>query len=300
MGDVSWIKMSTDIFNNYKIKQIESLPDGDAIVVIWVKILCLAGRINDDGFVYFTKEIPYTEQMLATQFNRPLALVQMALNIFQQFKMIEVVDDILHISNWEKYQNTQALEKIKEQTRKRVEKYRKNKALEKCNVTCNVTCNADVTQCNAIERDKEEDIDISKDISKRESITKSTLDRVMYLYNTRCFSLPSIKSITDKRKATIKAMLKKYSLEDIEELFKLAEASAFLRGDNDRGWVANFDWIMKESNAVKIFEGNYDDKGFREHRAKEKQHSINEFPQKDMSDKIDQIEKMMLQRANRT
>lgn len=159
------------------------------------------------------------------------------------------------------------------------------------------------TECIQLGYNSDTQVRIGKDSigkdNKRESITKDQLERVMYLYNTRCFSLPSIKSITDKRKATIKAMLKKYSLEDIEELFKLAEASAFLRGDNDRGWVANFDWIMKESNAVKIFEGNYDDKGFREHRAKEKQHSINEFPQKDMSDKIDQIEKMMLQRANR-
>ena len=90
MADVKWIKMATDIFDNRKIRQIECLPDGDAIIVIWMKLLCLAGNINDMGYVYFTKEIPYTEQMLATQFNKPLATVQLALRTFEQFRMIEV------------------------------------------------------------------------------------------------------------------------------------------------------------------------------------------------------------------
>ena len=57
MAEVKWIKLSSNIFDNTKIKQIEVLPDGDTIIVIWVKLLCLAGNINDNGFVYLTKEI---------------------------------------------------------------------------------------------------------------------------------------------------------------------------------------------------------------------------------------------------
>lgn len=63
MAEVKWIKIATEIFDNRKIKQIENLPDGDSIIVIWFKLLCLAGNINDNGMVYFTQEIPYTEQM---------------------------------------------------------------------------------------------------------------------------------------------------------------------------------------------------------------------------------------------
>ena len=109
MADVKWIKITTDIFENRKIRQIEFLPDGDAIIVIWVKLLCLAGNINDSGFIYLTKEIPYTDQMLATQFNRPLATVQLALKTFEQFGMIEIIDNVLHISNWEKDQSVDRL-----------------------------------------------------------------------------------------------------------------------------------------------------------------------------------------------
>ena len=88
MADVKWIKLSTEIFDNRKIRQIECLPDGDGIIVVWVKLLCLAGNINDNGMVYFTKDIPYTDQMLAMQFNRPLPLIQLAMATFQKFGMI--------------------------------------------------------------------------------------------------------------------------------------------------------------------------------------------------------------------
>ena len=105
MADIKWIKIVTDMFDNRKIRQIECLPDGDSIIVIWMKLLCLAGQTNDNGMVYFTKDIPYTEQMLSQQFNRPLTTIQMALKTFEQFGMVELVDNILHISNWEKCQN---------------------------------------------------------------------------------------------------------------------------------------------------------------------------------------------------
>lgn len=156
MSDIKWIKITTNIFDNEKIRIIESMPEGDSIIVIWFKILVLAGNINDNGFVYFTRDIPYTDQMMATLFNRPLSTIQMALSTFEKFGMIEIIDDLIHVSNWERYQNVDGMEKIREQTRLRVAKCREKKKLE-----CNATSNATVTQCNDI--DKEEDKDIDKD-----------------------------------------------------------------------------------------------------------------------------------------
>jgi len=161
MADIKWIKITTDIFDNRKIRQIESMPDGDTIIVIWLKLLILAGDVNDSGLVYFTRDIPYTDQLLSTQFNRPLNTIQLALRTFQQFGMIDVVDDVICVSNWEKYQNIEAMDKIREQTRKRVAKHRELKRLEDSNAKCNVT----VTQCNATEIDIEKDIE--KDIDKK-------------------------------------------------------------------------------------------------------------------------------------
>lgn len=169
MNNVPWIKIATNIFDNRKIKQIEAMPECYTIIVIWLKLLCLAGSINDCGSIYFTNEIPYTEQTLAIQFNIPVAKVHLALMTFEQFGMIEIVNDVLRISNWEKYQNVEGMERIREQTRLRVSNFRERQK-ELPDNDCNVTCNVTVTQCNAT--DKEEEIDIDKDINKERAKPK--------------------------------------------------------------------------------------------------------------------------------
>lgn len=176
MAEIKWIKLDISIFDNRKIKQIKSLPDGDSIILIWLQLMCLAGNVNDCGKVYLTEEIPYTEQMLATAFNEPLATVQMALKVFEQFRMIDVIDDIIYISNWEKYQSVEGMEKVREQTRKRVATYR-----EKQRLLGSVTSNVTVTQGNAIDIDKdiEEEKEIKKDIRKKpKGFTPPTLEEV--------------------------------------------------------------------------------------------------------------------------
>lgn len=156
MAEVKWIKVSTDMFNtNRKIKQIELMPEGDTILVIWLKLMLLAGLVNDGGSIYITPEIPYTDEMLANELRRPLTTVKLALSVFERFGMIRIVDDILQLSSWEKYQSIDGLEKIREQNRKRVAKHRENKRLEAGNVTGNVT----VTPGNDIEEEGEEDLD---------------------------------------------------------------------------------------------------------------------------------------------
>jgi|SRR5665647_3568099 len=114
MSDIKWIKLSTDLFDNRKIKQIRKFPEGDAILGIWMQILCLAGNVNNGGLIYFSKDVPYTEEMLSTEFDRPINIVRLAISTFLHFEMIEVFNDIFLISNWEKYQSTTGLEEIRE------------------------------------------------------------------------------------------------------------------------------------------------------------------------------------------
>ena len=83
--EIKWIRIATAIFDNRKIKQIETLSRGDGIIVIWFKLLCLAGNINDNGMLYFTDKIPYSDQMLSTEFGRPLALIQLAMRTQKAF-----------------------------------------------------------------------------------------------------------------------------------------------------------------------------------------------------------------------
>lgn len=158
MSDVKWIKIVTNIFDNRKVKQIETMPEGDTILVIWFKLICLAGSINDNGMIYLTSEIPYTEEMLAAQFGRSLSVVRLALRTFESFGMIEVVDNFLCLPSWEKYQSADKLAGIRSKNAERQARYRerqKAKMLEN-----SVTPALPVTQHNAL------DIDIDKDIEE--------------------------------------------------------------------------------------------------------------------------------------
>ena len=89
MAEINWIKLRVDMFDDDKIKIIQSMPEGDAILVVWIRILALAGKCNAKGLVLIEDEFPYSDEMLATIFNKPLATVRLALTTFEKFHMIE-------------------------------------------------------------------------------------------------------------------------------------------------------------------------------------------------------------------
>lgn len=167
MAEVKWIKIVTDIFDDEKILLIERLPESDTILVIWFKLLCLAGKQNNSGVFIFKDKIPYTDEMLSTIFRRDIVTVRLALQTFEEFGMIEIINGVITIANWEKHQTLDQLELAKEQTRKRVARHREKKKqmLLDNNVTeCNVTVTLPVTQCNGNRIDKDIDKDIDKEI----------------------------------------------------------------------------------------------------------------------------------------
>ena len=246
MADVKWIKITTDMFDNRKIKHLRRLPDGNNIVLIWVMLLTMAGRCNANGMIFLTENIPYTPKMLADELNFEENTVQLALQALEQLGMIVTNNGYFTIAGWEEYQNIEGMEKIREQTRQRVAKYRATKSLPDSNVTCNVT----VTQCNATDIDKELDKDKEK----------IDYQRIVDMYNDTCVSFPRLKSLSENRKKSIKARLKTYSYDDFKTLFEKAEASDFLKGKNNKDWAATFDWLIKDSNMAKVLDGNYDNR----------------------------------------
>ncbi len=156
-NDVKWIKITTDMFDDEKIRIIEKMPDGDTILVIWIKLLTLAGRVNAGGYILLTESIPYTDETLAIIFDRPLMTVQLALETFQKFQMLHFQNGSAVISNWDKHQNVEGLEKIKEQTRLRVAKHRGKLRLG--NASGNVT----VTSGNPAEQEPELELELEKE-----------------------------------------------------------------------------------------------------------------------------------------
>nr|DAG30459.1 MAG TPA: replisome organizer [Caudoviricetes sp.] len=142
MADVKWIKLSTGLPDNRKIKQIRTLPDGDTIALMWIFLMCLAGNSNDDGFVFFTKEIPYTDEMLAEEFKMDINTIRLGLATFEKFGMIEIVDDFICLSAWEKWQSTDKLSELKEYNRikKRESRARKREEMSKDVIDMSLTC----------------------------------------------------------------------------------------------------------------------------------------------------------------
>lgn len=159
MSEVKWIKICTDIFDDEKIALIDGMPERDGIIVIWFKLLCMAGKQNNGGVFMLNDKIAYTDEMLATIFRRPLNTVRLALNTFEQFGMIDIVNNAYTIPNWEKHQSLDKLEAAKEKNRQRVAAHR---AKQKLLAQCNDYSNEDVTPCNDVDKDKDKDIDKEK------------------------------------------------------------------------------------------------------------------------------------------
>ena len=82
-------------------------------------------------------------------------------------------------------------------------------------------------------------------------------------YHEICKSFPIVRNLSDARKRAIQNLLKSYTLEDFRTVFQNAESSSFLNGKSGK-WKASFDWLLKESNFLKVLEGNYEDKGRKE------------------------------------
>lgn len=160
MSDVKWIKITTDIFDDEKILLIESLPDAYSIIVVWFKLLCLAGKMNNSGVFMMNNQIAYTDKMLATIFRMKESTVQLALVTFEQFGMVEIVDGVITIPNWGKHQNLDQLESKKEYMRGYMKEYReKQKALTIGKPNCKTNSKSNVSEA---EEDREGDLDLRK------------------------------------------------------------------------------------------------------------------------------------------
>lgn len=278
MADVKWIKIATDIFDDEKILLVESLPDAYAIITVWFKLLCFAGKQNNSG-VFMMGQIAYTAKMLATIFRMQESTVTMALQTFEQFGMIEIIDGVITIPNWNKHQTLDAYEKKKERDRL-YQQERRNSQKSLISGTLQKSSDSQTTQSSYVvvsdKEEKEKDIDIEE---KECTNCKQIVD----LFHSICVSYPSVKTLSEARKKAIKARLKAYCLDDFKILFEKAEASSFLKGSNERNWSATFDWLIKDSNMAKVIDGNYDDKGKSQSKKRNSganKNKFNSFPQR--------------------
>lgn len=305
MADINWIKLRVDMFDDEKIKIIQSMPEGDAILVIWIRIIALAGKCNAKGLVLIEDEFPYSDEMLATIFNKPLATVRLALGTFEKFRMIERTEKGIYISNFEKHQNTEGMEKIREQARIRKQREReKKRALLEAgntpalpenssenpetlpeNVTDNVTSHVTsrVTEREVTKQNKNKNI---YNISSNEDIVETSektsevpdrkserlsYDEIMKDFHATCPDLPGIRALNDARKTKIRSLVKELDKlkifpgvepeKKLHVIFQAAQNSDFLSGRSGKWNGCSFDWLINKTNALKVLEGQYQNKG---------------------------------------
>ena len=185
MAEVKWIKISTAMFDDEKIKIIDAMPEHDTIFYIWMRLLVQAGKTNAGGYIFLAEDIPYTDEMLSAIFNRPLNTVRLALDTLKKFGMIERSENNdLKITNWDKHQNVESMDKIREgnrlRKRRQREKEKQQELLEEPkNSEENVTEEEEIVMSqdshemsrdsHAIrEREREEDLDLDNKRERRE------------------------------------------------------------------------------------------------------------------------------------
>ena len=128
--------------------------------------------------------------------------------------------------------------------------------------------NGVLSYSNEKQNDNDNDNEVSHHDSYNDSFNESPpqpqkrvdYQEIVDMFNSICVSFPSVRSLSDARKKSIKARLNTYSIDQFKTMFEIAEASSFLKGQNGRNWQANFDWLMKDSNFAKVLDGNYSDK----------------------------------------
>jgi hypothetical protein len=89
----------------------------------------------------------------------------------------------------------------------------------------------------------------------------SDYTRFMQIWNDHSGRLPKIRELTKKRADKLRARVrgKPTFQEEFAEAVQKAAKTPFLLGENDHGWSADFDWMIKDdTNYIRVLEGKYD------------------------------------------
>lgn len=246
MTKVSWIRLEIDMFDNKKIRHIRKLPEGNNIVLIWMMLLTMAGRCNSNGIIFLTENIPYTNKMLADELDFDESVIELALTILEKFGMITRDGTLLSIPGWEEHQNIDGLEKIREQTRKRVAEHRKRQK--------------ELLSEESLPRLTDQDIE-NKPVMAKDSVKSEDVQKVINEWNKlQEFGISPVIRMTPSRMKMLKARIREYGADKVLEAIEKTKKSDFLMG-RKKDFAIDFGWFIRPNNFLKILEGKYDNRG---------------------------------------
>lgn len=268
-AEIKWVKITTDMFDNRKIKQIRHLPEGNNIVLIWVMLLTIAGRCNAAGMIFLTENIPYTIESLAVELEFDQTVVKLALDVLQKFGMIVCDERAFLITNWEEYQNIEGMELIREQNRlrKQAQRAREKELLaEKSEVSRDSHVTSQESHATDIEEESERESEKEKEglTPSKEGVCRAKdAQRIVQAWNT--LGLQQVQKLVpdSKRGQMLRSRVNEYGVEAVLQAIEKIRASDFLKGGGGKDFIITFDWFVKPNNFPKVLEGNYDNRGGR-------------------------------------
>ena len=271
-----WIKLKESFMSSDTVDYLMSQPNGANYVVLY-QMLCLK-TINTDGKLsrqigeilipYDIEKIQRDCKWFSTD------TIRVALNLYRSFGLIyEDQDGVLVLSD---HQNLVGSETDWAAKRRR-------QRLEQDDIPqLPVDTGGDIVPTDVPTENRDKILDIrdtdirdeereieGEDIAVPQAETAPPPSRlppcpfkkIMELYHQICVSYPRIEDIEGERKKAVAARWRKYGdIAVFERVFRIAQASSFMKGENGRDWHADFDWMMRPSNIVKILEHKYDDK----------------------------------------
>lgn len=239
-----YIKLKDNYFEQDNIKVLESMKNGYIYSLILIKMYLRASKHN--GRLMMTQTIPYEPnniEVLASVLGHDVDHVKETIRIGVDLDLIAIIDGreiwLTEIQNFIGQSSTEA---------DRIRRYRTElKEKEMLKITEKEEPVQMYDKCTPeIELKKEPKI-------KKEIDYQSFLD----LYNRVCPSLPKAIKITDKRRGIIRSAVEEHGIETIVETLSKVEEYPFLIGENDKGWKADFEWLMNKNNLLKVMEGRY-------------------------------------------
>lgn len=239
-----WLQMKEDFFNDKRMKKLRKIAGGDTYTVIYLKLML--STLETEGIIEFEGIEKTLAEELALVLDEDSDNIQVTLNfLINSGLMVDIGNNQFFLPVVAENLGSEGA------SAKRVREYRERQKALQCNT--NVT---EVKQISNGEKRREE----KRIEDKRIEDKRINYQEVIDMYNDTCVSFPKATSLSQSRKKAISARLKTYSLDEFRLMFQKAEASSFLKGKNNRDWIANFDWMIKDANMAKILDGNYDDR----------------------------------------
>ncbi|ALB44514.2 replication protein [Clostridium beijerinckii NRRL B-598] len=166
MKERRYVRFRVDMYEDTKFKIIDRMTNRDLIYYVWNRVVVLAGKVNQEGELYMSRNIPYTVETLSIEFNREISEVKAAFDVLINLEMIEIVDNnIYKVKNFVKHQNI----KVKEKTES-VKKENETKILEKIDMDKNK--GIEVSPKNVIPIKEKEEVDTKENKDNEIAILK--------------------------------------------------------------------------------------------------------------------------------